>query len=96
MNDYSRAFYSSGAWASCRESYKRYRGGLCERCLKHGLIKAGTEVHHRIRLTAENINDPSVTLSWDNLELLCTECHHAEHSSKRFTVDALGHVSPIS
>ena len=88
-------FYHSGAWAQCRESYKRYRGGLCERCLKQGIITAGDEVHHKIRLTLDNIHDPMVTLNWENLELLCKNCHSLEHGSKRFSVDAIGRVTPI-
>ena len=92
MNGVASGFYHSGAWAQCREAYRRYRGGLCERCLKNGLVKAGEDVHHKVRLTIDNINDPTVTLNFDNLELLCRECHAAEHSSKRFTVDALGKV----
>ena len=95
MNDIKR-FYTSGAWAATRKAYKSYRGGLCERCLKHGLIKAGVDVHHKVRLTPDNVNDPNIALAFDNLELLCRECHEAEHSAKRFTVDALGRVTPIS
>ena len=92
MNDFS-GFYHSGAWAQCRESYRRYRGGLCERCLKNGIVKAGVDVHHKVHLSIDNIHDPTVTLNWNNLELLCRECHAAEHSAKRFTVDALGRVT---
>lgn len=91
-----REFYVSKAWANCRAAYKRYRGGLCERCLRRGMISAGVDVHHKVKLTPENVNDPAVSLNWENLELLCKECHSAEHSSKRFTVDALGRVTPVS
>lgn len=92
MNGFADAFYHSGAWAQCRDGYRRYRGGLCERCLKNGIVKAGEEVHHKVRLTPENIHDPRITLNWDNLELLCKQCHDAEHSKKRYKVDALGRV----
>ena len=91
-----KEFYHSSAWSNTREAYKRSVGGLCERCLKKGLISAGAEVHHKVRLTPENVNDPGISLSWENLELLCESCHDAEHSSKRFTVDALGRVYPRS
>lgn len=88
-------FYVSQAWATCRAAYKKSVGGLCERCLKDGIIKAGVDVHHKRKLTAANVNDPAVSLNWDNLELLCRECHEAEHSARRFKVDALGRVTPV-
>lgn len=91
-----KEFYHSSAWSETRAAYRRSVGGLCERCLKNGLITAGAEVHHKVRLTPENVNDPEISLSWENLELLCESCHDAEHSSKRFTVDALGRITPRS
>lgn len=42
----------------------------------------GDEVHHKVYLTPDNINDPETTLSWDNLELLCAACHSKEHNEK--------------
>ena len=75
--DFAVKFYNSAAWINCREAYKQSVFGLCERC-----GSPGVEVHHIIYLTPDNINDPDVTLSWDNLELLCHECHTREHMSK--------------
>ena len=49
-------------------------------------------MHHKVRLTVDNIHDPMITLNFDNLELLCRECHAAEHGNKRYSVDALGRV----
>jgi 5-methylcytosine-specific restriction protein A len=72
--DFARSFYKSKAWIRCRDAYYVSQHGICQRC--HG---AGLIVHHIIELTPENINDPSVTLNWDNLELLCLECHNMEH-----------------
>lgn len=45
-----------------------------------------------------NISDPSVLLSFDNLEALCFDCHNAEHfrSEKRYTVDEFGRVEARS
>ncbi len=70
-------FYNSIIWIKCRDAYKQSKHGICERC---GM--PGTEVHHKIYLTPENINDPYITLSWDNLELLCASCHSKEHNEK--------------
>ena len=92
-------FYHSSVWSETRAAYRRSVGGLCERCLKQGIVKAGYDVHHKVHLTAENVNDPAISLSWNNLELLCRDCHAEEHASKvrsswRYTVDDLGQVRP--
>ncbi len=75
--DFSRKFYNSKEWKKCRDSYKESKYHICERC-----GHPGDEVHHKIYLTPDNINDPYITLSWDNLELLCQSCHSKEHMSK--------------
>lgn len=75
--DFSRQFYNSKEWVRCRESYKQSQYGICERC---GM--PGDEVHHKEYLTPDNIDDPYVTLGWDNLELLCMSCHSKEHMTK--------------
>lgn len=74
MND---AFYRSTAWQETRQAYGDAKGWLCERCRAHGVIRRGTIVHHKEYLG----RDPSVetALSWDNLELLCLDCHNGEH-----------------
>lgn len=93
MNSSQRLFYDSEAWKNCREAYRKSKGGLCELCLKNGIVRAGRIVHHKIHLDADNIGDPNVTLNWDNLELVCMDCHAAEHGNKkRYKVDLLGNV----
>ena len=42
--------------------------------------RPGEIVHHKTHLTPENIDDPTVTLNEDNLELLCRDCHGVEHT----------------
>lgn len=78
---FANRFYGSRAWKRCRKAYAESRGGLCERCLAKGQIVPGTEVHHKIRLTPATVDDPSIALNWSNLELLCDECHAAEHGA---------------
>ena len=90
--EFSEAFYNSKAWRRCRETYKKSVGGLCERCKKEGLIVAGTMVHHKEKLTPENINDPTITLSWNNLELLCRECHALEHEEDIYNKEWLENI----
>ena len=91
---FAHSFYASYAWIKCARAYKREHGGLCERCLAKGLIVPGDEVHHKIRLTPENISDPAVALNWENLILLCKPCHLEEHkhNNRRFNVDEYGRV----
>ena len=67
---FARKFYDSRAWRVCREGYAESKRHLCER-------------HHKTKLTPANITDPSITLNWDNLELLCKDCHLAEHETHR-------------
>ena len=88
------AFYGTEAWKRCRRAYKKYRGGLCERCLAKGLYEPGTIVHHKIYMTPETMNNPRVALDFDNLELLCRACHAEEHEprKRRYKVDELGNV----
>ena len=68
-------FYVSWKWRKCRKAFAASKGNLCEKCLARGIIEAGSknrplEVHHKVPLTADNVNDPKVALSWDNLQLL--------------------------
>ena len=84
-------FYSSEAWKRCRKAY-REKVILCERCLKRGLAVPGTQVHHKVRITADNMDNPAVTLNWDNLELLCDDCHKAEHGRSTWRTDKWGRV----
>lgn len=81
--EFSDAFYVSPEWRKCRAGYLASVGGLCERCAKLGLIVPADQVHHKIRLTPENLSDPSVALNWGNLEALCFDCHQAEHKGAK-------------
>ena len=93
--EFARAFYSSEAWNKCREGYKHFRGGLCERCLKKGLYRPAVIVHHKVYIAPENINNPEVTLNWANLEAVCRECHEDEHRggrNRRYKVNEDGTV----
>ena len=77
--EFAQSFYNSTAWKRCREVYKRERAYLCENCLRKGIYKAGEIVHHKIEIDPININNPEITLNFDNLELLCRDCHAAMH-----------------
>lgn len=80
--EYAKKFYKSTAWKKCRDSYYKFRHGLCERCT----VRTGKIVHHKNYITPENIKDPEITLSFSNLELLCQDCHNREHHEKNSPV----------
>ncbi len=90
------SFYKTPEWKSAREACLKKAGGLCEECLKKGLITPATIVHHRVHMNAKTITDPKLRSGLDNLEALCVNCHAAAHStrlsSRRYSVDAMGHV----
>jgi 5-methylcytosine-specific restriction endonuclease McrA len=94
MQDYAKAFYKSQTWQRTRAAYVAYRRGLCEVCLSKGIYKPGVIVHHKQHITPNNINDPTITLSFDNLQLLCRDCHAAAHANRqtRYKFDELGRV----
>ena len=77
--DFSRKFYSSQAWNNCRTAYMQHVHHLCERCLANGIMKPAAIVHHKIELTPDNIDNPNITLGFDNLEAVCRECHGKIH-----------------
>jgi 5-methylcytosine-specific restriction enzyme A len=71
-------FYQSKTWKRVR-SYKRsLQRGVCEKC-----GKAGYEVHHKIPLTLENVDDPNISISLENLQLLCTSCHNSKRAKEK-------------
>lgn len=80
------AFYVSWIWRRAAENYRKKKI-FCERC-----GEPGTQVHHRIRLTAANVTDPMIALDESNLELLCDECHEKEHGKRRWRAMPDGHV----
>ena len=98
MKEYAKEFYKGTAWKKCRETYLKSVGGLCELCLKQGVIKPAEEVHHIKHIDEKTVNDPNVTLAHSNLIALCREHHRQQHSNRakhtRYTIDEYGHVTP--
>lgn len=85
-------FYGTSEWKHVRQAYLRSVGGLCERCLRAGLIRGAEFVHHKEHLDDANVMDPEVATGYGNLEALCRDCHAAEHAKRRYYVDANGDV----
>ena len=98
MKEYAERFYKSKAWQKTRAAYAKSKRNLCEVCLSNGIIRPAEIIHHKIELTPDNIDDPTVTLSWDNLQCVCRECHAVAHGArrKRWKVDEMGHVTALS
>lgn len=99
MDNY-KVFYNSKAWKDARRNYKQSVGGLCEVCMSKGIISPAEIVHHKIPLTADNVNNLDISLSWKNLQALCRPCHAKAHeemymqrTGRRYTVDENGKVT---
>ena len=102
--DWAVAFYHSPAWLRNRRAYMDrvldtpwglIPPGLCERCYSNGIMRPAKVVHHKVHLTPQNINDPSVTLAFDNFQRLCQDCHafvHTGYEPPRYAFDANGDV----
>lgn len=69
-----RRFYRSDQWKITRAMKIAEVGGRCEKC-----DAVGTEVHHINHLTPENVIELEVSLSQEDLMLLCNECHNKLH-----------------
>lgn len=72
--------------------------GVCERCFSMGRLTPAVPVHHKVHLTPDNIGDPKVTLSYDNLQRLCPDCHAQVHSGQvpsRVTFNEDGTMAPV-
>lgn len=85
--EFAKAFYNSEAWKTCKKRYiqlmPRNKRGLCEKCFEKGSHIKGDELHHKIWLNPDNINDSNITLNHNNLILLCRECHREAHGDRK-------------
>jgi len=74
--DFAKQFYSSKEWKRVRKQVLEESYYICARCHRPSkeLI-----VHHKIKLTPLNINNPDITLNTDNLIPLCINCHNIIH-----------------
>lgn len=77
--EFAKKFYNSAAWIKTSKAYAASKLFICEKC---GEPATKYIVHHKKYLTPQNINDPMIALSWDNLQLLCLDCHNKTHRAK--------------
>lgn len=76
--EFSKKFYNSKRWKDIRKNFISSKFGICERCGRPN----AKQVHHKEYLTEENINNPDISIDFNNLELLCDTCHQNEHHKK--------------
>lgn len=55
-------------------------------------VSLGYIVHHKNYISKDNIYNTDVTLDFNNLELLCIDCHNKEHFERSDFID--GDVKP--
>jgi 5-methylcytosine-specific restriction endonuclease McrA len=95
MQAFAEKFYKGKAWQRTRALIWSRDRGLCQDCLRRGLINPAAEVHHIIELTPANIDRPEITLNPDNLISLCKDCHAKRHhpdDHRRYIVGPTGAV----
>jgi 5-methylcytosine-specific restriction protein A len=69
------SFYNSAEWKALRNYKWGIANGLCEHCLKKGIVRQAREIHHIVPIE----EDWSKRLDYDNLLALCSDCHNFEH-----------------
>ena len=79
MPDKLRKFYVSRPWRELSFKLKIERGGKCERTGEVFTDMSQLIGHHKIPLTEDNVNDPSITLNPDNVEIISFKEHNKEH-----------------
>lgn len=77
-------FYQSKEWVNLMQVIRQERlnddgFNVCAYCGKPILKKYDCIGHHRIHLTPENVNDVSISLNPDNVDLVHARCHNRIH-----------------
>ena len=84
--DYAAAFYNSKAWRKTRRLFLMRESFTCALC---GGVGDACIVHHIKHITPGNINDPAITLNFDNLQALCLPCHNSMHGDGSACTDGI-------
>ena len=95
MKQFASVLYNTKKWQQMRRLVWRRDRGLCQECLKKGIIRQGEAVHHIVEITPDNVSDPNIALNPENLVTLCRQCHKAMHKKaldRRYEIDELGRV----
>jgi 5-methylcytosine-specific restriction endonuclease McrA len=82
--------YKTVRWQKLRKLYFEMVLGVCERCGGTGKI-----LHHKIEISESNLNNYEIVWGFDNLELVCLECHnkiHRKGDRKDYRVNEMGEL----
>jgi 5-methylcytosine-specific restriction endonuclease McrA len=73
--------YNSREWKELRIAKLRSTDGLCEECLKQGIVTSARCVHHVVPIETARTKDEMKRLAFDehNLMALCFACHAKIH-----------------
>ncbi|MGY3359760.1 5-methylcytosine-specific restriction endonuclease McrA [Bradyrhizobium sp. GM0.4] len=71
-----RAWYKTAKWRALREE-QLSKQRLCERCLKRGVVRSATVVHHTIAHKGD------AAIFWDHTKYAssCAPCHNSDEQS---------------
>ena len=76
-------FYKSNQWERLRQTLmlERVKDGLliCDHCGKPITKAYDCIAHHKIELTEDNVNDFTISLNPENIELIHFKCHNIIH-----------------
>ncbi len=72
-------FYCSKPWRELSYRLKVERGGRCNRCGNTLLDFSKLIGHHMVELSEDNVNDTSISLNPELIEIICFDCHNKEH-----------------
>lgn len=96
MRSIDSSFYKTTRWKQTRKMYALSKYCICERCGKPIYLSGVNDylpkekrlkgiVHHKQYLNETNYMNDDIAYSFDNLELLCIDCHNEEHMSSDIT-----------
>ena len=73
--------YNSREWKELRIAKLRSTNGLCEECMKQGIVTSARSVHHVVPIETARTKDEMKRLAFDvnNLRALCFACHARIH-----------------
>ena len=73
--------YNSREWKELRIAKLRSTKGLCEECMKQGIVTPARCVHHIVPIETARTKDEMKRLAFDvnNLRALCFACHAHIH-----------------
>lgn len=77
--------YNSREWKELRIAKLRSTNGLCEECMKDGIVTAAHAVHHRhpIEESTSKAEMRKWAFMWENLVSVCDACHAKIHKEER-------------